>query len=88
VKTVTIRPNDKPWFNSSIQKSMRLRDRLHKQLKRKYSVSLLGKKNVFRRLALSSSFTTNSPVASFCKGGIGDEVDLTIDFFKQDSNMT
>jgi hypothetical protein len=43
VKTVTIRPNDKPWFNSSIRKSMRLRDRLHKQLKRKYSVSLLGK---------------------------------------------
>ena len=38
VKTVTIRPN-KPWFNSSI----RLRDRLHKRLKRKYSVSLLGK---------------------------------------------
>jgi len=43
VKTVTIRPNDKPWFNSSIQKFMRLRDRLHKQLKHKYSVSLLGK---------------------------------------------
>ena len=42
VKTVTIRPN-KPWFNSSIRKSMRLRDRLHKRLKRKYSVSLLGK---------------------------------------------
>jgi hypothetical protein len=35
---------------------------------------------VFRRLALSSSFTTNSPVTSFCKGGIGDEVDLPINF--------
>lgn len=39
MKTVTIRPNDKPWFNSSIRNSMRL----NKQLKRKYTVSLLGK---------------------------------------------
>jgi hypothetical protein len=30
---------------------------------------------VFRRLALSSSFTTNSPVTSFCKGGIGETID-------------
>ena len=48
MKTVTIRPNDKHWFNSSIRKSMRLRDRLHKQLKRKYSVSLLGKYRAHR----------------------------------------
>jgi hypothetical protein len=28
VKIITIRPNDKPWFNSSIRKAMRIRDRL------------------------------------------------------------
>jgi hypothetical protein len=38
-------------------------------------ISEIEQKNVFRRLALSSSFTANSPVASFCKGGRGDEVD-------------
>ena len=26
VKIITIRPNDKPWFNSSIRKAMRIRD--------------------------------------------------------------
>jgi hypothetical protein len=46
-------------------------------------LSEIEQKNVFRRLALSSSFTTNSPVASFCKGGIGDEVDLPINFFNK-----
>ena len=29
-KTVTIRPTDKPWFNSAIRKEIRTRDRLHK----------------------------------------------------------
>ena len=32
VKTITIRPNDKPWFNSSIRNTVRVRDRLHKQV--------------------------------------------------------
>ena len=32
VKTVTARPNDKPWFNSSMRKAIRLRERLHQQL--------------------------------------------------------
>ena len=40
-KTVVIRPNDKPWFNSDIRKQIRTRDRLHKQIKRNSSCSLL-----------------------------------------------
>ena len=35
VKIITMRPNDKPWFNSSIRRAMRIRDRLHKQVKTK-----------------------------------------------------
>jgi hypothetical protein len=46
----------------------------------RHTASTVEQKNVFRRLALSSSFTTNSPVATFCKGDIGDEVDLPISF--------
>jgi hypothetical protein len=37
VKIITIRPNDKPWFNSSIRRAMRIRDRLHKQVKQNSS---------------------------------------------------
>ena len=33
VKIITIRSNDKPWFNSSIRRAMHIRDRLHKQVK-------------------------------------------------------
>jgi DNA-directed RNA polymerase subunit H (RpoH/RPB5) len=49
----------------------------HNMLKHTAStvISENEQKNVFRRLALSSSFTANSPVASFCKDGRGDEVD-------------
>jgi hypothetical protein len=43
VKIITIRPNDKPWFNSSIRKAMRIRDRLHKQVKQNSSPFLLRK---------------------------------------------
>ena len=49
VKTVTIRHNAKPWFNSSIGKAMRVWDSLHKQLKRTYSISLLSKYQTQRR---------------------------------------
>ena len=42
-KTVTIRPNDKPWFNSAIRKEIRIRDRLHKQVKRSPSSCILQK---------------------------------------------
>ena len=43
VKIITIRPNDKPWFNSSIRRAMRIRDRLHKQVKQNSSPFLLRK---------------------------------------------
>ena len=36
-KTIIIRPNDKPWFNSDIRKEIRIRDRLHKLARRKNS---------------------------------------------------
>ena len=42
IKTVTIRLNDKPWFNSTIRKVIRIRDRLHKQLKNSNSINLLA----------------------------------------------
>ena len=31
-KTITIRKNDKPWFNNSLRKDIRLRDRLRKRV--------------------------------------------------------
>ena len=43
VKIITIRPNDKPWFNSSIKSAMHIRDRLHKQVKQNSSPLLLHK---------------------------------------------
>jgi hypothetical protein len=43
VKIITIRPNDKPWFNSSIRRAIRIRDRLHKQVKQNSSPFLLRK---------------------------------------------
>ena len=32
-KTLTIRNNDKPWFNNKIRKEIRIRDRLRKKKK-------------------------------------------------------
>jgi hypothetical protein len=49
VKTVTARPDDKPWFNSSMRKAIRLRERLHQQLERTYSIFLLSKYQTQRR---------------------------------------
>ena len=43
VNIMTIRPNDKPWFNSSIRRAMRIRDRLRKQVKQNSSPFLLRK---------------------------------------------
>ena len=43
VKSIAIRPNDKPWFNSSIRRAMRIRDRFHKQVKQNTSPFLLRK---------------------------------------------
>jgi len=34
IKTVTIRPNDKPWFSSELRREIRRRDRLHKIMRR------------------------------------------------------
>ena len=34
IKTVTIRPTDKPWFSSELHREIRRRDRLHKIMKR------------------------------------------------------
>jgi hypothetical protein len=45
------------------------------------TISEIEQKNVYRRLASSSSFTTNSPVASFCKGGIDDETNSPVASF-------
>ena len=36
-KTIRVRPNDKPWYNSEIRKEIRTRDRLHKILRKKYT---------------------------------------------------
>ena len=44
IKIITIRPNDKPWFNSSIRRAYSsIRDRLHKQVKQNSSPFLLRK---------------------------------------------
>ena len=51
VKTVTAKPNDKPWFNLSIRKALRIRERLYKQLERTYSISPLSKYQTQRRKA-------------------------------------
>ena len=37
-KTVRVRPNDKPWFNSEIRKQIRVRDRLHKISRQKGTI--------------------------------------------------
>jgi hypothetical protein len=34
IKTVTIRPTDKPWFSSELYREIRRRDRLHKIMRR------------------------------------------------------
>ena len=36
-KEITIRPNDKPWFDSELRKEIRKRDRLHKKLRQNRS---------------------------------------------------
>ncbi|CAC5368803.1 unnamed protein product [Mytilus coruscus] len=47
-KTVTIRSSDKPWFNSEIRKEIRLRDRLHKKLRKLRTVQNTNKFKVQR----------------------------------------
>ncbi|CAG2194839.1 unnamed protein product [Mytilus edulis] len=47
-KTVTIRSSDKPWFNSEIRKEIRLRDRLHKKLRKLRTVQNTKKYKVQR----------------------------------------
>ncbi|CAG2224800.1 unnamed protein product [Mytilus edulis] len=47
-KTVTIRSSDKPWFNSEIRKEIRLRDRLHKKLRKLRTVQNTKKFKVQR----------------------------------------
>ncbi|CAC5373651.1 unnamed protein product [Mytilus coruscus] len=42
-KTVTIQSSDKPWFNSEIRKEIRLRDRLHKKLRKLRTVQNTNK---------------------------------------------
>ncbi|CAG2187502.1 unnamed protein product [Mytilus edulis] len=42
-KEVTIRPNDKIWFNSDLRREIRKRDRLHKQARRSNSIPDLNK---------------------------------------------
>ena len=34
IKTATIRPTDKPWFSSELHREIRLRDGLHKIMRR------------------------------------------------------
>lgn len=40
-RTVTIRPNDKPWFDTALRREMRNRDRLKKQFRKSQKPSIL-----------------------------------------------
>ena len=42
-RVVTIRPNDKPWFNSELRRKIRKRDRLRKQAIKKNSTAIYEK---------------------------------------------
>ena len=42
-RVVTIRPNDKPWFNSELRREIRKRDRLRKQAIKKNSTAIYEK---------------------------------------------
>jgi hypothetical protein len=54
-KTFFLRPRDKPWMNSEIRRNIRIRNRLHKQLKRQDPLNkyLLSKFTMQRKLVKS-----------------------------------
>jgi hypothetical protein len=37
-KTITIRDRDKPWFNSGIKREMKIRDSLHKKMRKQPNI--------------------------------------------------
>jgi hypothetical protein len=67
-KIVTIRNNDRSWFNSEIRKEIRMRDRL-----RKHVLKFHRKRDINKSHLSSSPYTISSKFSSFIeflRGGI------------------
>jgi hypothetical protein len=47
-KTITIRDRDKPWFNSGIKREMKIRDSLHKKMRKQPNINNICKYKVQR----------------------------------------
>jgi hypothetical protein len=45
-KTITIRDRDKPWFNSGIKREMKIRDSLHKKMRKQPNINNICKYKV------------------------------------------
>jgi hypothetical protein len=47
-KTITILDRDKPWFNSGIKREMKIRDSLHKKMRKQPNINNICKYKVHR----------------------------------------